>query len=137
MKTLLTVKEFAEASGLSVACVRKRIDVGTLPVIRIGKSVRLDPDVLKEVTDPKRRIIRAEAWQIVTQVGNIPTDTASSYSRFQKAHSLLTMAIAHAESGKMAGAMKEDIVAWRGSAQYCLDAISTLEQLGLTDMTCI
>jgi excisionase family DNA binding protein len=136
MGHLLTPKEFAEAVGLSIASVHKRVRRGSLPAIRFGKSLRFDPDLVIKGTGVRRpeEITRREAYQVVNRVGNLAVDSASSNRKFHKAHSLLTAAVAKAVAGLMDDATETDIEFWRGSAKYCLDAMSVQEQMGMTDL---
>jgi excisionase family DNA binding protein len=45
-KKLLTVEAVAESWNVSVSLVRKLIWQGRLPAVRIGRVVRVDPDVV-------------------------------------------------------------------------------------------
>jgi excisionase family DNA binding protein len=137
MGHLLTPKEFAEAVGMSVASVHKRVREGSLPAIRFGKSLRFDPDLVMEGTGLRRKeeITRMEAYQVVNRATSLSVDSASSRRKLHKAHSLLTAAVARAVAGQMDDATESDIEMWRGVAKYCLDAINSLEQMGITDLT--
>jgi hypothetical protein len=83
----------------------------------------------------RAEISRMEAHQVVNQVANLSIDSASSHRKLHKAHSLLTAAVAKAVAGLMDDATEADIEYWRGSAKYCLDAMSVLEHMGMTDLT--
>jgi len=137
MGHLLTPKEFAEAVGLSIASVHKRVRTGSLPAIRFGKSLRFDPDLVMEGTGVRRpdEITRMEAYQVVNRVANLSIDSASSRRKFHKAHSVLTAAVAKAVTGLMDDATETYVECWRGSVKYCLDAMSIQEQMGMTDLT--
>jgi excisionase family DNA binding protein len=137
MGHLLTPKEFAEAVGMSVASIHKRVRTGSLPAIRFGKSLRFDPDLVMEGTGlrSKEEITRMEAYRVVSQVTSLSIDSASSHRKLHKAHSLLTAAVARAVAGLMDDATESDIESWRGVAKYCLDAINSLELMGMTDLT--
>jgi excisionase family DNA binding protein len=137
MGHLLTPKEFAEAVGMSVASVHKRVRAGSLPAIRFGKSLRFDPDLVMEGTGlrSKEEITRMEAYQVMNQVARLALNSPSNHRKLHKAHSLLAAAVAKAVAGLMDEATEADIEYWRGSAKYCMDAIYVLEQMGMTDLT--
>jgi excisionase family DNA binding protein len=135
MRRLLTPKEFAEAVGMSVASVHKRVREGSLPAIRFGKSLRFDPSLVAEGTGPrmKEQITRSEAHQVANKISDLSL-ASSSYRKFHKVHHLLTVAIARAETGLMADATEADIQGWRACAKYCWECIEHLEQMGMTDL---
>jgi len=122
---------------MSVASVHKRVRAGSLPAIRFGKTLRFDPDLVMEGTGLRRKeeITRMEAYHVVSEVGSLRLDSASNHRKLHKAHALLTTAVAKAVAGLMDDATESDIELWRGCAKYCLDAIKTLEQMGMTELT--
>jgi excisionase family DNA binding protein len=139
MRRLLTPKEFAEAVGMSVASVHKRVRTGSLPAIRFGKSLRFDPELVMEGTGLRRKeeITRMEAYQVMNHVASLSIDSASSHRKFHKAHSLLTAAVAKAVAGLMDDATGADIEHWRGMVKWCSDCIKAMEQMGLTNLSSI
>lgn len=48
-----TVKEAAEVLGVSPATIRRLIDRGKLPAIRVGRSVRIERCVLEQILTKK------------------------------------------------------------------------------------
>src|SRR5690348_11477658 len=88
MERLWTARELAEATGMSVASVRKRVCRGTLPAIRFGKSLRFDPALVQEGTRrPREAITRMEAYQVCNRLGSLSM-VARSHRKFHKAHDL-------------------------------------------------
>ena len=137
MGHLLTPKEFAETVGMSVGSVHKRVRAGSLPAIRFGKSLRFDPDLVMEGTGLRRKeeITRTEAYEVVNRVASLSLDSATSFRKLHKAHSLFTAAVAKAVAGLMDDATETDIECWRACAKHCWDRIQGLKQMGKTDLT--
>jgi excisionase family DNA binding protein len=48
---LVTVEEAARLTGISVATMRRRIKDGAVPVVRRGRTVRIDPALLRPPTE--------------------------------------------------------------------------------------
>lgn len=49
MKKLLTVPEFADALGVTVACVRRWVLERKIAHVKVGRLVRFRPEVLEEI----------------------------------------------------------------------------------------
>lgn len=57
---LLTVYEVADLLGKSREWVYRQADVGNLPVIRVGRSIRFDPTEIAAWLDERREGPRSE-----------------------------------------------------------------------------
>jgi excisionase family DNA binding protein len=64
---LLTIEQAVELTGLSESTIRRRIADGSLPVTRLGRSVRIDAGHLQE---PDAREVAALAREAVAANGN-------------------------------------------------------------------
>ena len=52
---LLTVRDIATAAQVSVRTVRRWIDTGALPTIRLGRCLRIHPEAFAEFIDKNKR----------------------------------------------------------------------------------
>ena len=50
---LVTLEEAARLAGVSPATMRRRVKAGEVPAIRVGRSVRIDPAVVRPLAEAK------------------------------------------------------------------------------------
>jgi excisionase family DNA binding protein len=67
-RPLLTVAESADFLNVSTRTVRRKIDEGALAVVRIGRSVRIDPADL-EALIAKGRSVKNVIWCLFMSFG--------------------------------------------------------------------
>ena len=53
-KSLLNIKELAEKLSVSTHCVRKHVFEKTIPFIKLGGSIRFDPDDIQKFLDENK-----------------------------------------------------------------------------------
>ncbi len=59
--TLVPVREAAQALGVSEITIRRRISAGRIPIVRIGRSVRVDLAGLRAPTDTEVALLAHRA----------------------------------------------------------------------------
>lgn len=54
LESTISLPEAASSLGISEEAMRKRVDRGAFPVIRVGRAVRVPRQVIDEIHDGKR-----------------------------------------------------------------------------------
>jgi excisionase family DNA binding protein len=64
---LLTVREYAAAVGLTTASVYRNVASGAVPVVRIGRGIRIPRSALTPAVQPRLRPLSPEARAVVAR----------------------------------------------------------------------
>ena len=65
---LLTVREYAAAVSLTTSSVYRNVASGALPVVRIGRGIRIPRSALTPVATPRLQPLSPEARAVVARV---------------------------------------------------------------------
>ena len=72
VKMGLTIEEAAEMSGIGRNTMRKLVDWGKLPVLKVGRKTIIRRDALENFMTLRRACVYAPAWTGIDAAGNRP-----------------------------------------------------------------